>query len=110
MPFVVSRRGVDVTLNVRIGDREEYNTDQAAVAPRFRNDDEDVESRLGLRVQPITPQVRAMPGARNVQGVMVSAVEPGSVAAEAGLVRGLIISQVVADNRFFDITDVGQLP
>ena len=108
VPFGVVRRGVDLTLNVRIGDREDNNTaERASVGPRFRNGGEEgVESRLGIRVQSITPQVRAMPGGRSVEGVMVNSVEPGSVAAEAGLVRGLIISQVVADRRFFDITDV----
>jgi S1-C subfamily serine protease len=96
-------------LNVTIGDREEMNSAQTSVEPRFRGgreDGEEVESRLGIRVQAITRQVRSMPGGRDVEGVMVTSVVPGSVAADAGLIRGLIITRLVAGGQFFDITDV----
>jgi serine protease Do len=109
IPFVVLRSGEELALNVTIGDREEMNSAQTSIEPRFRGgreDGEEVESRLGIRVQAITRQVRSMPGGRDLEGVMVISVTPGSVAADAGLIRGLIITRLVAGGQFFDITDV----
>jgi serine protease Do len=53
------------------------------------------EPERGLTVEPLTPDVlNELHLPPNTQGVLISDVEPGSVAAEAGLRRGDIIQEV----------------
>ena len=71
--------------------------DSVAAATPERDDDEGKESggRLGLSLQPLTPDVAGQLGyGSDVQGVLVSSVEPGSPAAEAGLAPGDLIEAV----------------
>jgi serine protease Do len=49
---------------------------------------------IGLTVQTITPQLAQQLGTRPGEGVLVSQVRPGSVAARAGLQPGSIVLQV----------------
>ncbi len=104
VPITVHRGGDDVTLVVTIADRAELFADRAG-NPRPR-DNEAVPTRLGIRVQEIPAQARSLPGGRDLQGVMVLSVEPDSLAAEAGMARGVIISRIVAGRETFDITSV----
>jgi serine protease Do len=50
--------------------------------------------RLGLRVQPLTPQLARELGVKDRAGVVVAGVEDGSPAADAGLQPGDVIVQV----------------
>ena len=93
-----------LTLNVTIADREELFADQLG-SPRTR-DEEVTPTLLGISVQEITQQVRSLPGARNLEGVMVERVEPDSLASEAGLARGMIISRIVAGREAFNVSSV----
>lgn len=48
-------------------------------------------SRLGLRVQPLTPELREHFGAPEDRGLLVSQVEAGRAAADAGLEAGDVL-------------------
>ena len=105
VPISVYRSGDELTLNVTIADREVLFGDQrAAVQPPA--DSGDSETELGIRVQAITPQARSLPGGRDLRGVMIESVEPGSEADEAGLARGMIISRIVAGRENLEIASV----
>lgn len=51
-------------------------------------------SKLGVTVQPITPDLAASLGLKNVGGALVSNVEPDSPAARAGLKQGDVITGI----------------
>jgi serine protease Do len=51
-------------------------------------------SELGLSLQELTPQLARRLGYDDAAGVLVSAVEPGSAAAEAGMERGDLIQEI----------------
>ena len=51
-------------------------------------------SNLGLTLMEITPEVRKRLNLKNVQGLLVTKVEPGGKAAKAGLARGDLIDEV----------------
>ncbi len=50
--------------------------------------------QLGLRLQKLTPELAEQFGYEAGRGVLVSAVEPGSLAARAGIERGALIEEV----------------
>jgi serine protease Do len=52
------------------------------------------KGELGLTVQRLTPQMAESLGLDKTEGVVVTAVEPGSVADEAGIRRGDVIMEV----------------
>jgi len=52
------------------------------------------KARLGLSLQTVTPDIARSLGLDQPQGVIVSSVQPGSPAADAGLVRGDVILEV----------------
>jgi serine protease Do len=51
-------------------------------------------TELGLSLQKLTPQLAQRLGYDDAAGVLVSAVEPGSAAAEAGMERGDLIQEI----------------
>lgn len=53
-----------------------------------------INKRLGLGVQDLTPEIAAALGITDKHGVLVTGVEPGSAAAEAGLRKGDLILEV----------------
>ena len=97
LPIIVARTPVDtksslkvlrdkkeVTLSVRVGELKDEEV--VASAPE--------KGELGLTVQRLTPQVAESLGLEKTEGVVVSAVEPGSAADEAGIRRGDVIVEV----------------
>ena len=60
-------------------------------------------ARLGVRIQPITPDMASALGLETSRGALVSTVDEGSPAAKAGLKQGDVITQyngkAVADNN-----------
>ena len=105
VPFTVIRGDEELTLEVIIADRAESQptelTDNAIPRPRRG---EDAESRLGIRVQELTPQIRTL--RPDLEGVLIGSVESGSVADEADLVRGFIITRVNVGRQRFEVIDV----
>lgn len=51
-------------------------------------------SQIGLRLQQLTPELAEQFGYQQDRGVLVAAVEPGSVAARAGIEAGALIEEV----------------
>ncbi|MEM7534989.1 MAG: PDZ domain-containing protein [Chloroflexota bacterium] len=85
----VIRDGKEKVLNVKLGELPENGTKVSTRSP-----DKDVEKKLGLIVQDITPQVKNKLGLESSDGVVITNVGAGSVAAEAGLVRGDVILEI----------------
>lgn len=72
------------------GDRDR-NTDAPSGNPEKQSD----TGRLGLTLQPVTPQIARQFGAEGAaEGMIVTAVDPGGAAAEAGIARGDIILEI----------------
>jgi serine protease Do len=97
LPIIVARTPVDkkvrmkvlrdkkeVLLNVAVGELKEEEV--AATVPE--------KGELGLTVQRLTPQIAESLGLEKADGVVVTAVEPGSAADEAGIRRGDVILEV----------------
>jgi len=97
LPIIVARTPVDkkarlkvlrdkkeVTLTVAVGELKDEEV--VASAPE--------KGELGLTVQRVTPQMAESLGLERADGVVVTAVEPGSAADEAGIRRGDVILEV----------------
>jgi serine protease Do len=84
----VVRKGKEKTLRVEIGELEEP---ELAEAP---NKAESEPAALGIRVQDLTDELAQQLGVDEENGVVVTQVEPGGPAAEAGLRRGDVIVEV----------------
>ncbi|HEX9264213.1 MAG TPA: DegQ family serine endoprotease [Candidatus Binatia bacterium] len=97
LPIIVARTQVDkkarmkvlrdkkeVVLNVAVGELKDEEV--VATAPE--------KGELGLTVQRLTPQMAESLGLEKSEGVVVTAVEAGSAADEAGIRRGDIILEV----------------
>jgi len=91
----VLRNGKRVPIKVEIGELKEREV--VASGPK--------EGKLGVSVQDITPQISETLGLNRAHGVIVTAVQPQSPAAEAGLRRGDAILEVnqkeIADVKEF---------
>jgi serine protease Do len=97
LPIIVARTPVDkkvrmkvlrdkksVALNVSVGELKDE--EKVASAPE--------KGELGMTVQKLTPQIAESLGLEKTDGVVVTAVEPGSSADEAGIRRGDVIVEV----------------
>jgi serine protease Do len=97
LPIVVARTPVDRRVRMKVlRDKKEL---QLTVSVGELKDEEVVASapekgELGMTVQKLTPQIAESLGLEKADGVVVSAVEPGSVADEAGIRRGDVILEV----------------
>jgi len=69
-------------------DAEQGNTENNATPETMSFDD------MGLEVRELTPQLATQLGLKDVKGVAVGTVKPGSPAAEAGLSEGMVIETV----------------
>ncbi len=82
----VARNGKEVLCRTTVGELEDQDRGKTAAAP--------ARAPLGLTVQDLTPQFAREHGLQGSSGVIVTAVEPGSAAAEASLRRGDVIREV----------------
>lgn len=82
------REGRRRQLTIKLGERpSDLSAATQEVPPQ-------AESRLGLSVQNITPELAERLGYKQNAGVVVSRVEPGSPAASAGIRPGMVIQEV----------------
>jgi serine protease Do len=97
LPIIVARTPVDrrvrmkvlrdkkeIPLTVNVGELKDEEV--VASAPE--------KGELGMTVQRLTPQIAESLGLEKTDGVVVSAVDPGSAADEAGIRRGDVILEV----------------
>jgi len=85
VPVRVMRDGSAVTLTAQIAELSQ--SQQLAVAGSGRG-------KLGLSVEPLTPEVAHQLGVKDRTGVAVTGVQPGSPADVAGIQPGDVIVQV----------------
>jgi serine protease Do len=97
LPIIVARTAVDKKVRMKVlRDKKEVSLN---VAVGELKDEEVVASvpekgELGMTVQKLTPQLAENLGLDKPDGVVVTAVEPGSAADEAGIRRGDVIVEV----------------
>ena len=97
LPIIVARTPVDKKIRMKVlRDKKEITLN---VAVGELKDEEVVASvpekgELGMTVQKLTPQLAENLGLDKTDGVVVTAVEPGSAADEAGIRRGDVIVEV----------------
>src|SRR5215204_3982643 len=97
LPIIVARTPVDKKVKMKVlRDKKEI---VLGVAVGELKDEEVVASapekgELGLSVQRLTPQMAESLGLEKADGVVVSAVEPGSAADEAGIRRGDVLMEI----------------
>lgn len=85
VPVKVARNGKMVSKDVKVAEMEEKTT-EVAKAPTGK--------KLGIGVQNVTPDIARQLGLKETAGVVVTQVEPGSPAENAGIQRGDVIHEV----------------
>jgi serine protease Do len=97
LPIIVARTAVERKVRMKVlRDKKEQ---QLSVTVGELKDEEVVASapekgELGMTVQRLTPQIAESLGLERAEGVVVSAVDPGSAADEAGIRRGDVIVEI----------------
>ena len=79
----IARDGKEMSLPIIVGEMKETEVATTAQA-----------GELGLTVQPLTPQLAENLGIERGEGLVISAVTPGSNAEEAGLRSGDVITEI----------------
>ncbi|HWP90627.1 MAG TPA: DegQ family serine endoprotease [Thermodesulfobacteriota bacterium] len=82
------RNGDEKNVEIKVGELPEEIAKASAVGG------EEVQRDLGLIVQEITPLIQRRLNIEETEGVIVTNVEPGSIAWDAGLRRGDIILEI----------------
>ncbi|MDP2689460.1 MAG: DegQ family serine endoprotease [Deltaproteobacteria bacterium] len=85
----VVRDGAEKSLFITVGTKLEEELQEQAPEK-----DVSPDKRLGLSVQPITPEIAKRLGVKDTEGVIVSSVTPDSPAGAAGLRRGDVIKEI----------------
>ncbi|GAK61694.1 heat shock protease DegP/HtrA [Candidatus Vecturithrix granuli] len=85
--MLIIRDGKELTVQVKIG--EQPGDLEASTGSPSR-----AKEQFGLSVQELTPEIASQLGYTGDQGVIISSVEPGSPAEEAGLRRGDLIKEI----------------
>lgn len=62
-----------------------------SILPQLRTSGKVIRGWLGVYIQPIEPEMAEILGLEDIKGALVSKVEPGSPAAEAGLASGDVV-------------------
>ena len=82
---VILREGKPLTLKLKVGELQEEAQPSPAEKTKFE---------LGMSVQEITPEMARQLRMGELGGVVVTQVEPGSAADEAGIQRGDVIREI----------------
>ena len=88
VPVVVIRNNKEKTIEVTIGEQE------AGMQAKVGGQTPEAETKSGITVQELTPEIAKELGYGDDKGVVISDVDQGSVAAEVGLRRGDLIKEV----------------
>jgi len=94
--LTVNREGKEMELSATL---DEFNPDDAK-KPSNEKDDADGSGpqnqggKLGLSLEPVTPQVAKQLGLDGVEGLVVSEIDPNGPSASAGIARGDIILEI----------------
>src|SRR5438552_3306686 len=100
----VNRDGKEQTIPIVIGDRQEVIGQRASnAAPDNKDQGDNSQSKLGVHVQPITSDMARQLRLNSSDGVYIASVDQDSPAEDAGLMRGVIITRVIAGNERFEI-------
>ena len=98
LPLMVARTHVGANVNITVL-RDKRNVPLRVTIAELK--DEEVVARppererdFGLTVQNVTPEIAQTLGLKEVQGVVITAVERGSPADDAGLRRGDVILEI----------------
>jgi serine protease Do len=109
-PVVLIRDGNRKTVNVTVAELKE---ERAAAAPR-PSPGAGAQRKLGFSVRELTPELATRFGDSPVRGVVVSAVDGGSAASDAGLEEGDLIveinRQAIGSMKDFQSTLAGVRP
>jgi serine protease Do len=98
LPFMVARTHVGAAVNIIVLRDKRKVTFTATIAEL--KEEEDIasaparERHFGLTVQNVTPEIAQALGLKRAQGVVITAVERGSPADDAGLHRGDVILEI----------------
>jgi len=84
--ILIIRKGKEKRLTITIGELEE-DTRVAATIPK-------IEESFGLSVQELTPEIAESLSLKGEKGVVISGIEKGSPASDAGLQRGDLIQEI----------------
>jgi serine protease Do len=79
----ILREGKELTLPITVGEVKENEVVASGET-----------GELGLAVQKVTPEIAQELGLERAEGVVITAVEPGSAADDAGLHRGDVIAEI----------------
>jgi serine protease Do len=96
---VLKRDGKEKTFQVKVGELKEPEVQASTGKPS------EGPAAFGMRVQNLTPEIAEQLGLEDEKGVVVSGVEPGSPAEDAGIRRGDVILE--ADKQ--PVKDVKEL-
>src|SRR5438876_4850161 len=103
----VNRDGKEQTIPIVIGDRQEVIGERASNNNPDNNDQGDgSQSKLGIRVQAITSDMVRQLRLSSSDGVYVSSVDQDSAAEDGGIMRGMIITRVIAGSERFEVRNV----
>jgi serine protease Do len=93
--FVVDRNGQSKTLTVKIGERKDQQADNAPTHPQGPGAPGNTGEAMGLGLASLTPSLRQQYNLEgNVNGVIVTRVDPDSDAADKGIQEGDVVVSV----------------
>jgi serine protease Do len=111
----VVRDGKPVALKVTVEEQpQEFGSAQAPARVPRRTAEGVALEKLGLNVSDLTRQQAEKLGLKDASGALVVKVQPGSVADEAGLERGVVVTRVDKQPvrsavEFRELTEKGSL-
>jgi len=108
----VNRDGKEMTLPITIVDRQQILAESASNSGGGGGSDNSgdqgtaSQAKLGIRVQAITSDMARQLHLSSPDGVYVSSVEADSVAEDAGIMKGTIITQIRSGSQRFEIRNL----
>jgi len=90
----VMRGGKKQDIKVTIADRQKLFGARLGEVEESNNENEPTESKLGVTVKNLTPDMADRLNLPNTKGVVVTDVKPGSFADDTGLSRGDVILEI----------------